>query len=748
VIRSLSTLRGALALASTFVVAVPAVATASPRHVRASNRALAETARGVGKGAHLEVRALKLHGQQERANLHLERFEVWRPDVVIEVDGRRVAPPSTTYFRGTVSGEEDSVAVISVRESGEVQGVVQKKGKSWVIGKGRNQRALHSRDADDAEAPPFECGNDDNFSTTERLGVTEPVPAGLARGTVLDQARVASIAIETDYEYFAKFNNTAAALDYMADLIGYADLVYSREIRTDMQIGYSRLWTGGANSDPWTATACVDKNGDGVDDNPPCGTGGALEQLRTYWNANMTSVNRTLVHQLSGKGLGGGIAYIGVLCHNYSGSKGSSYDYGVSASIGANFNWDGDQAHPPANVVWDLVVVQHEIGHNFNSPHTHDYCNIGGSPLPIDNCSSGCRAGATVALPSCSAPTPFFKTGGGAGTIMSYCHQRGGSYGNIAMTFGQGHTCGTLPGREADRMSAHVAARAATYPTCFATPACGNGVLNPGEQCDGTNLGSATCAARGFAGGTLTCSPTCTLVTTQCTSCGNNVIDSGEVCDGTALGSGTCAALGCSGGALACNATCSGYNKAGCTGCPTCNGNGTCEAGENCTSCSGDCRGGTTAGAACGNGTCEAGNGEDCLSCPSDCNGVKSGRSSARYCCGDGSGTGPIPCSDTRCTAKSRKCTDVPVLPTSYCCGNSTCESGENCSLCALDCGGADEICTNGVDDNCNAKIDCADAICSTLPACQCRAKAESCTANSQCCSGKCPRKLGGRICS
>src|SRR6185369_5719845 len=106
-----------------------------------------------------------------------------------------------------------------------------------------------------------------------------------------------------------------------------------------------------------------------------CGTSGLLGELRTYWNANMSSVNRTLVHMLSGKNLGGGIAYIGVLCQNYY-AKGSSSDYGLSSSLGTSFNWDGDQTHNPSAVVWDIVVVQHEIGHNFNSPHTHDYCNI------------------------------------------------------------------------------------------------------------------------------------------------------------------------------------------------------------------------------------------------------------------------------------------------------------------------------------------------------------------------------------
>ncbi|MFN2378238.1 MAG: M12 family metallo-peptidase [Candidatus Binatia bacterium] len=714
---------GALAALALFVS--PLAAQAAPTEVRASSAGLAASARNVGKGQGLTIRGLTLEGQGSASTLELERYDVWREGAIIEVDGQKVGIPDTRYFRGKVRGEEGSVAMVSVRSSGEVQGLVQKDGRTWLVGKGRNQRSLKSRKADEEPLAPFECGVEHSFSAAEKLGATDEAPATLSN-TVLNSPYVANIAIETDYEYYARFGNTQNALDYMADIIGYSDLTYSREVNTDMQIGFARLWTTGAANDPWNATS---------------DTSSALTELRNYWNANMTSVKRTVVQMLSGKGLGGGIAWLGVLCNNYS-SPGNSYDYGLSASLGTNFIWDGDQSHNPSNIPWDIVVVQHEIGHNFNSPHAHDYCNIGGSALPIDNCWSGCQSGATVALPSCSSPTPHFTTGGGSGTIMSYCHQRSGGYGNIAMTFGENHTCGTLPGRQADRMTAHVVARAQSYPTCFAGSTCGNGVLDAGEQCDGINLNGGTCTNRGFAGGTLSCSSNCTFNTAQCTNCGNNVINAGEFCDGTALGGGTCTQQGCTGGGtLACNSTCSAYNKSGCLGCPACNGNNICDAGEDCNGCPSDCIGGSTSGAVCGNGKCEAGNGEDCLSCPSDCNGVQGGKPQSRYCCGDGAGSGPIPCSDSRCTAGGRTCTTVPSTPSSYCCGDDTCGGSENCSNCATDCAAASETCGNGKDDNCNGQVDCHDGACSSAPSCYCGSSGTSCTSNSQCCSGSCKTK-------
>jgi hypothetical protein len=59
------------------------------------------------------------------------------------------------------------------------------------------------------------------------------------------------------------------------------------------------------------------------------------------------------------------------------------------------------------------------------------------------------------------------------------------------------------------------------------------------------------------------------------------------------------------------------------------------------------------------------------------------------------------------------------------------------------------EVCTDGVDNDCDGLVDCADSNCSTNPACTggCGAKGTSCTANSQCCSNKCVGPAGGKTC-
>lgn len=47
---------------------------------------------------------------------------------------------------------------------------------------------------------------------------------------------------------------------------------------------------------------------------------------------------------------------------------------------------------------------------------------------------------------------------------------------------------------------------------------CGNGVIDPPEQCDRSDLGGATCQTQGFSGGTLGCDQSCHFDVSQCTA--------------------------------------------------------------------------------------------------------------------------------------------------------------------------------------------------------------------------------------
>lgn len=86
---------------------------------------------------------------------------------------------------------------------------------------------------------------------------------------------------------------------------------------------------------------------------------------------------------------------------------------------------------------------------------------------------------------------------------------------------------------------------------------CGNGKKEGSEECDGMDLGGATCESLGFAGGILGCSSECKYLTLNCqTLCGNGVIDEGEECDRTNLNNKSCVDLGFQRGVLRCGADC------------------------------------------------------------------------------------------------------------------------------------------------------------------------------------------------
>ncbi len=123
---------------------------------------------------------------------------------------------------------------------------------------------------------------------------------------------------------------------------------------------------------------------------------------------------------------------------------------------------------------------------------------------------------------------------------------------------------------------------------------CGDTIIDPGEQCDGDNLAYASCQSLGFPGGTLRCASDCTLDQSACEgvpeNCGDGNINPGEQCDGSNFGVMTCALLGYESGDLACTPGCT-YDVSACQGVLDTCGDSIVQMGENCD--------GSTGGATC-----------------------------------------------------------------------------------------------------------------------------------------------------
>ena len=154
---------------------------------------------------------------------------------------------------------------------------------------------------------------------------------------------------------------------------------------------------------------------------------------------------------------------------------------------------------------------------------------------------------------------------------------------------------------------------------------CGDGFVDPGEDCDGSALNGASCASLGFykAEGVLACNAECRYDTTDCDTarCRDTILQSDrEDCEGDNLGGETCVSLGYERGTLACNSTCS-FDRSDCEGAGSC-GDGIIQAPEECD------------GSAIGGQTCNGlGYYAGTLTCSDDC---QFNLDSCEHRCGDG----------------------------------------------------------------------------------------------------------------
>ncbi len=320
-----------------------------------------------------------------RVTLDLQALRILAPGAqLVEVGPAGQTPmadPPVALFRGTVRGEDTRV-FLSVSDSA-VHGFVRGQQGQFLISSGPPEGPQQTIIFDPATLPaelqaadPFVCAADELMLQRDDIVETR---GGLRGG---EPCRVADIAIETDHEYQQIWGNSADATSYAVTLMAAISEIYKVDTNMSFQITFLRIWN--SSSDPWT------ENG---------GTADQLFQFQDYWNLNETGVSRHVAHFLSGRGLGGGVAYGGGACF-------PEFDYGLSANLGGAFPYPL-QLNSELN--WDLIVVAHELGHNFGAPHTHD--------IAIDGCGNG----------DC--------TGAENGTLMSYCHLCPGGLANMALQF-------------------------------------------------------------------------------------------------------------------------------------------------------------------------------------------------------------------------------------------------------------------------------------------------------------------------
>lgn len=334
-----------------------------------------------------------------RIDLELENFDVYADDAVIvrgssqgDVPSER-APLAT--LRGSVVGIPGSKVYLAISPLMS-NGIVEIDGTTHIISNGSFAQQTGITVYNLTDLPEGQI----NWLEYACTLVDVPGQEFVNRGDPdpdpePDQpCRIARVAIETDFEFSRLFMTTdpeaAEVLSnaYIETLVGGISQIYTDTWNMRLRIAYQRVWPNEADPDPWVGT-----------DTPT-----ALGEMNALWTEFSAPYAGEWhgAHLLSGKPLGGGIAYLATICQ-------LDFAQAVSGNLNGSFP---DPITSNLDQNWDLIVTAHEWGHNFGAPHTH------GLLPPEDQCGFGnCAQSAT-------------------GTIMSYCHLCPGGYTNIALVFG------------------------------------------------------------------------------------------------------------------------------------------------------------------------------------------------------------------------------------------------------------------------------------------------------------------------
>ena len=334
----------------------------------------------------------------EALTLDLETATLFAPDFHLYVDGRdrgNEAVSRLTLLRGTVEEwPRSSVALTLNSETGAWSGTVVAGDRLYEVSvpAGAKAQGPIARSAVVRQAAV------DPLAKGDLTDVLEP-PAGLSKA-LSDKGKLivppgsefqATIAVESDYELYALYEDVDAATEYLTSLIAGVSELYFRQLGISLTVSSLSLYTSA--DDPWNAP------------NPHSGaTADVLCEFSSFWQKfrPVKTYPRNGAVFFTGKSSDdiGGQAWRSSLC-NYT-TRPSSCPYGgygivvISRRKGT-----------------DTFVTAHELGHVFGSRHTHCY------DPPIDQCHTGeqfCYSGAE------STPED-------GGSVMSYCSPRNLSLG-------------------------------------------------------------------------------------------------------------------------------------------------------------------------------------------------------------------------------------------------------------------------------------------------------------------------------
>jgi hypothetical protein len=289
---------------------------------------------------------------------------------------------NSLHYKGKIKGDNSSVVALNIHED-EINGILSNRSGNINIGAIENGSGdmIIFRETDLVTTPPFSC---------EALTAPgdNPVPDFNIPSFFMELVNTEAVDVyfEADYScYTGKGSNLTNTINWVTDLASNVSILYEND-SVNLKMSAVKVWTV---NDPYESTV------------------NTSEALNAFSLAMTGGFPGDLAHLLSRRGLGGGRAYLDILCNS------PQFRTGVSGNLNNGIT-------PLPAYSWNSMVITHELGHNIVSPHTQSCSWPGGA---IDNC---------YAVEGTCPPGPAPVNGG---TIMSYCHLTG--YGiNLSNGFG------------------------------------------------------------------------------------------------------------------------------------------------------------------------------------------------------------------------------------------------------------------------------------------------------------------------
>ncbi len=342
-------------------------------------------------------------------------------------EGVSIAPnPNHHFYRGMIHGNINSLAIVSVFEN-RIQIFYADETGNKRIQQTKDGNYIAFSDTDLIIPKQLDCFTEDTKDY-------HPDPPTSTNRSLTGNC--VEVYVEADYKSYLDNGSSLANTEaWVADLWNEVITLYDNE-SIPVTVSDVLVYT---TSDPYA------------------GLNSTNAVLTAFANhIDTLTYNGRLAHLLSTRTLGGGIAYLDVLCSN-------SVPCAFSASLTTTIV-------PVPTYSWNVEVVTHEMGHNMGSQHTHA-CAWNGNNTQIDDCGNQWAAnnGQTPEGAACYNPNvPILPA---SGTIMSYCHLIGG----IGINFNNGF--GPLPG---DRIRAEYNTAQCNTGTC--TPPLCTSLTNPGPN--------------------------------------------------------------------------------------------------------------------------------------------------------------------------------------------------------------------------------------------------------------------------